>query len=351
MPRPTESEPLATGSPPPDDLLTAQLRDVSRSFYLTLKILPRRVRSQIGLAYLLARATDTIADTEIVPAAGRLEALRQLRGRILREDLGKLDFSDLSARQDNPAEHRLLLRCEEMLERLERFSPPDQAHIRQVLAVISSAQIQDIERFPRHDPPRITALQSLEELDEYTYAVAGCVGEFWTRLCCDHLLAGSGCDPASLLADGIRFGKGLQLVNILRDIPEDLQRGRCYIPRDLLERVKLTPEDLLNPASGGRFRPVHLGLLRLAQDHLRAGWDYACALPIRHFRLRLACAWPILIGLQTLTRLAGVEVLDSSQRVKISRSDVRRIMVGSLAASPFPPLWRRLAHRHLAPLD
>ena len=64
-------------------LLTDLLRSVSRSFYTTLRVLPRPIRSQIGLAYLLARATDTIADTEIVPVQNRLDALDQLRARVL----------------------------------------------------------------------------------------------------------------------------------------------------------------------------------------------------------------------------------------------------------------------------
>lgn len=55
------------------------LRDVSRSFYLTLRVLPSEIRPQISLAYLLARATDTIADTKAVPRAKRLAALQQLQ--------------------------------------------------------------------------------------------------------------------------------------------------------------------------------------------------------------------------------------------------------------------------------
>ena len=66
----------------PEQLLSGLLRDVSRSFYLTLRVLPGPIRKPIGLAYLLARTTDTIADTELVPPAQRLEALRALRERI-----------------------------------------------------------------------------------------------------------------------------------------------------------------------------------------------------------------------------------------------------------------------------
>src|SRR5436190_24075837 len=75
--------------------LTDLLKQTSRSFYLTLRVLPRAIRPQIGLAYLLARTTDTIADTEIVPVTQRLEALQKLRERILGMSSGTLNFGEL----------------------------------------------------------------------------------------------------------------------------------------------------------------------------------------------------------------------------------------------------------------
>ena len=63
--------------------LNELLRATSRSFYLTLRVLPGAIRPQIGLAYLLARTTDTIADTEILPVESRLDALQKLRERLL----------------------------------------------------------------------------------------------------------------------------------------------------------------------------------------------------------------------------------------------------------------------------
>ena len=57
------------------------LKKVSRSFYLTLHVLPGTVRPQIGLAYLLARATDTVADTDVIPVEERLTTLRRLAER------------------------------------------------------------------------------------------------------------------------------------------------------------------------------------------------------------------------------------------------------------------------------
>ena len=55
------------------------LRRTSRSFYLTIRLLPRAVRDDISLAYLLARATDTIADTGTAPLAARTEWLQAAR--------------------------------------------------------------------------------------------------------------------------------------------------------------------------------------------------------------------------------------------------------------------------------
>src|SRR5262245_30415055 len=76
----------------PADSLSRLLKATSRSFYLTLRVLPGAIRPQIGLAYLLARTTDTIADTEILPVEQRLAALQKLRARILGQISAPLNF-------------------------------------------------------------------------------------------------------------------------------------------------------------------------------------------------------------------------------------------------------------------
>src|SRR5438445_13558859 len=103
----------------------------------------------------------------------------------------------------------------------------------------------DLEYFAGATAAQIVALQTEQELDDYTYRVAGCVGEFWTRICRAHLFPTASLDESLLLANGVRFGKGLQLVNILRDLPVDLRQGRCYLPEVQLRRSGLTPGALL----------------------------------------------------------------------------------------------------------
>jgi farnesyl-diphosphate farnesyltransferase len=326
-------------------LLTDLLKAVSRSFYLTLRVLPSEVRGPIGTAYLLARLTDTIADTELVPVPRRLEALQALCARIQGSEQQPVAFGDLAAAQPatpgggTQAERVLLERVDEVLALLAKLPAADQALVRAVLATITSGQELDLRRFGAANPSAIVALSSPEELNDYTYRVAGCVGEFWTKICRCHLFPNEPLDEAMLLHNAVRFGQGLQLVNILRDLPRDLRQGRCYLPRALLSGAGLRPEDLLRPESFARLRPTYVGLLDEAEQHLAAGWRYTLALPRRLMRVRLACAWPILIGVRTLSALRETNALDPSQRVKVNRSEVRKILFATVLRYPSERSW------------
>jgi farnesyl-diphosphate farnesyltransferase len=315
---------------------------------LTLRILPRAVRPQVGLAYLLARTTDTIADSELVPLESRLSALADLRGRIMGTSSAALNFDSLTPGRASAPERALLERCEETLRILGGFSDEDRHLIREVLNTIISGQELDLKRFGAASFPNPAALETDAELDDYTYRVAGCVGEFWTRICRAHLFPRARADGPALLRDGIRFGKGLQLVNILRDLPADLSKGRCYIPRQSLAAAGLAPEDLRSPAAEPRFRALYQTWLGRAEDHLQAGWNYTNALPGGQWRLRLACAWPILIGARTLRRLRGENVLDGSRRVKVSRPEVRAIVARSIFLLAWPAGWKAQFSRELS---
>jgi farnesyl-diphosphate farnesyltransferase len=332
-----------------DAHLNDLLKATSRSFYLTLRVLPARMRPQIGLAYLLARTTDTIADTEILPVAQRLDALQKLRDRILGQNSAPLNFGELAQKQNLSAEKLLLEKVEASLAALQNFPASDQKLIRDVLVTITSGQELDLKRFGNvaktgtsATGQQITALETAAELDDYTYRVAGCVGEFWTKICRAHLFPNAKLDEKQFLNDGIRFGKGLQLVNILRDLPTDLKNGRCYLPTDRLDEAKLFPETLLSPANAEKFLPFYHSYLDKAESHLCAGWRYTNTLPFSQFRVRLACAWPILLGMKTIEKLRAADVIELQQRVKVSRGEVRGIILRSLLACPFPKIWRNL---------
>jgi len=318
------------------------LQSVSRSFYLSLRVLPQSLRDPLSLAYLLARATDTIADTPEPPVPVRREALQNLAGAIQGGDpietaTGiRKSFAPL---QNDGAERALIESLPVVLGWLEELHDRDRGAVRTVLQTINRGQTLDLERFG--NGVGVRALVTASDLDEYTYLVAGCVGEFWTRLCFAHIGRFSVRAEAEMEALGVRYGKGLQLINILRDLGADLRAGRCYLPVEELNSLGLTPEEIL--ANPDRVESIVRRWHEIAEGGLKAGLEYSCAIQSR--RVRFATVLPALIGARTLTlmREAGAAVF--TQKVKISRTEVRKIMATAAVSLASPSSLRRIYHR------
>jgi farnesyl-diphosphate farnesyltransferase len=305
------------------------LRQVSRSFYLSIFILPRKLRDPVSLGYLLARASDTIADTTQIPIELRIEKLRLLARGIQGEALGDaiVDLSaSISPLQKNPSERALIESLQSCLDWLDRSEVLDREGIRAVLEQINRGQILDLERFP--NPKQIIALETAAELDEYTYLVAGSAGEFWTRLCFRHLRKFSPRGETDMLKLGKRYGMGLQLINILRDAGADLRAGRCYFPNEELIAAAMEPSQILREPD--RFQSIYRRWLDKAEQGIKSGVEYARA--IRSHRVRIATALPALIGARTIALLRNAGATALRRHVKISRKEVRAI-VSSLAFS------------------
>ena len=318
-------------------LQTAILRSVSRSFYLSIRALPHQLRRPIALAYLLARTTDTVADTTRIPGSVRMETLKILSDAIQGKVSRETAFNQVASfvpLQENAAERTLLNSLADCSEWLEQIGRADRDDIRAVLEKITHGQMLDLHRFDRaldgfgvaNNPIQVRALQTAADLDEYTYLVAGCVGEFWTRLCFRHLR-----DFASLMQDemlglGRHYGMGLQLINVLRDAGSDLRAGRCYFPEDELGAVGLTPAQI---SSGwDRFKPIYQRWMEKAQEGLECGMQYSRAIVNR--RLRAATVLPALIGARTLALLRRGGARALHQTIKVPRREVRG-MILSLA--------------------
>ena len=311
------------------------LEGTSRSFYLTLKRLPKSVKGQIGLLYLLARISDTIADSGNSGGEDLLELLDDYNNRAQGHSDSMPDFSNLSDVQENPAEGLLLRGAHGPIELLEEASVVDQELIRRCLDIIISGQRMDLERFSDNNGSVIRSLSRYEEMDDYAYRVAGSVGEFWTEICLEHAFEASAELKEELMSSGVRFGKALQLINILRDIPEDLEIGRCYIPIDDLEKIGLSPNDLLHSDSIDVFRPLLDQYIARTEEHLDEAVRYIGLLPHNQYRLRGACMIPVIIGQRTLALLKTQNVLDRSNRVKVSRKEIKEIIRKVIVSLPF----------------
>ncbi|BDS05008.1 farnesyl-diphosphate farnesyltransferase [Oceaniferula spumae] len=307
------------------------LKDVSRSFYLSMRLLPKAMREPISLGYLLARASDTLADTteldpelradllggfqEVLHGADRAPWLERIQSEVipkqqhegekcLLENLaGVFAWLDtLIADSGQPTE------VEHYAAPGERLSLGARQHaaILTVMGHILRGQSLDIQRFELRNDFRFT-LDS--ELEEYCYLVAGCVGEFWTEIGFISLGNFAKVEAGKLNRWGANYGKGLQLINILRDLPNDLKAGRCYLP-------SVDPSDhsaLMNESDRWRQR---------ARDYLKDGMAYADALTLR--RTRMATALPGLIGERTLDLMDAADWSTLSAGVKVSRKEVYR---------------------------
>ncbi len=302
------------------DLAGPLLASVSRSFYLTIRILPRDLRAPIGLAYLLARASDTIADTADAPADIRLRYLADFAAMIRTRSTAGITDLQRDIRPSAAGEVRLIAELHRCLAWLATLPESDQREIAAVMETIIRGQTLDLQRFGK--PGGITALQSAAELDEYTYLVAGCVGEFWTRICLQHLPRYSTMDATELERLGANYGKGLQLVNILRDAPADLRDGRCYLPANELLAAGITPDSLLREPAAAR--PVFDRWNTQARGYLNDGFRYIESL--RSARLRAGCFLPWRLGVETLHLIETRPPLANSERIKVPRSTVYRAM-------------------------
>jgi len=318
-------------------LLAELLRGVSRSFYLTLRVLPAQLREPISVAYLLARAADTIADTEIVSADKRCDALHHLRAQLQSEVPSHAVLERLqvgfTGQLDHAFENELLAMLPPLFELLARQTAPDRTMIRKVVLTLTEGMVNDLRHFPLSKG--VTALESGEQLDRYTYLVAGCVGEFWTNISVAHIdaLQRWQASQGQYSQLGIRFGKGLQLTNILRDVPRDLQIGRCYLPQSWLDEAGLTPGDLMMVTNSDAARPLLIRGIRQALGHYVAAEQYVVALPRRCVRLRLAALWPMLIGLKTLAQLSQQpNWLDAGVVCKVERKWIYRMILLSFGA-------------------
>lgn len=264
------------------------LREHARTFALTLGLLPTWLSDPLGLAYLLARASDIVADAVGISHARRLVLLEELKLALDTEDpsLWKPVFfpGELSA-----SEKELMTALPKLLNDLAAHT--DSIELLSLWRKILQGQLVDQGRFPSPDP------MTRGELEDYCGLVAGSVGETWTLLIRKHspqLLMGEVGEMCRLAAD---YGRGLQLVNILRDRTADRVLGRIYASEAELP-----------------------GLWGLAIGWLAQGERYLSLL--RPGRVLYASALPHSLAIGTLVKLRNSPSGLNVPRVSLTRLEV-----------------------------
>jgi farnesyl-diphosphate farnesyltransferase len=222
------------------------LQKTSRTFALTIPLLPEPLQTEVATAYLLFRIIDTFEDASRWEPARRVRALRTFVQLMDGPDTDEARDLVTGWLEDPPLEHdgylELLGAAPEVIEWHRQLAPAAGVQVRRDVARSARAMIDVIERM---DGKGVLELQTLQDLRSYCFAVAGIVGEMLTELFV--LQSPSLATVAGeLRARAVEFGEALQLVNILKDARPDAAEGRVYLPRgaSLAEVFQLARADL-----------------------------------------------------------------------------------------------------------
>ena len=228
----------------------------AKNFYYAFRVLPRHKSDAMCAVYAFMRRADDIADDESMALEQRREVmaawLRAWRGA---RAVGVTDDPVFLALNDT---QRVFGIPDNLLEELVQGTTMD---LEEELPGVTRVTL------PTGEPLQV--YESFEDLYRYCYLVASVVG-----LVCIRIFGYS--DPAAeRLAE--RTGIAFQLTNILRDVKEDAERGRIYLPQRLLTEFGVSSEEVLQLARGTALRPKDRAMLSAlsvqAWEYYKAGWE------------------------------------------------------------------------------
>jgi farnesyl-diphosphate farnesyltransferase len=206
------------------------LEKTSRTFALSIPVLPEPTRRQVMIAYLLFRIADTFEDAAHWPPEKRIEALDEFRDLLGDFSSGKAsrlaEKWTAAGASPHPGYCELIAQAPFVID---AFSALDPEAIASIGGHVSRSA-EGMAGFVARSEGGILALRDLEDLRAYCYAVAGIVGEMLSEL---FLLKRDILIPAApyLRTRAAKFGEALQLVNILKDASVDVSEGRSYLPK------------------------------------------------------------------------------------------------------------------------
>ena len=190
---------------------------------------------------------------------------------------------------------------------------------------------------------KFSFLGTMKELDEYMYYVAGTVGHMLTSLFTYFSKKITPTLYRKLEFFSESFGKGLQMVNIIRDMAGDLKRGQSYIPDEILQKYHLTRHSIFEVQNSKNVELLFDELIQTAIGHLDNALAYVVLIPKEETRIRLFCLLPMFWAMQTLRQIQENSLnLLTAEKVKISRKVIRTEFYKSLILT----FSNRLTIRH-----
>ena len=337
------------------DFCDQALPKVSRTFALSIQALPADLRDAVGIAYLLCRIVDTIEDDPKIRRA-REELFDAFDAALAKRDIGEEDgaavFERLSKEIDlgpSESERELVANATASFRVYRSLPEAQQVAIYPHVAEMSAGMREYAARADASD--KGLRLRDLADLERYCYFVAGTVGGLLTSLFFGTISPDAGWSERAGTADtreawlrdrAMSFGLGLQLVNIVKDIANDLERGDCFLPVELAEAHGLSSlEVLCEPASRARGLALVRAICARARVHLDRAVEYTLAWPgTEGHAVRLFCSVPLALAYATLREVEdGRDTLIPGRAPAVSRALVEAVFGDAIkSASHDEPL-------------
>ena len=301
---------------------------VSRTFALSIKVLPGALGRAVLAAYLLCRIADTLEDEPVLPAQAKADLLDELERCF--DDAAAADaFPSRVTGLTGDAAHVRLARHADLVFVLYRsFTPTTRVHVKRWVGEMIAGMKKFVLLYPHG-----IRIQSLEEYREYCYYVAGTVGYLLTDLWHEHEPSISE-EKYRVLREQCRsFAEALQTVNILKDVARDAEHeNSIYVPEELLRAHGSSHASILAPERLRATRAALATLVQLAWHDLEGARSYLLLIPRRAVPIRLFCVLPLLFAYATLRELTRIpHALARREVVKISRREVKSLtLVGFL---------------------
>lgn len=303
------------------------LQKVSRTFALTIPVLPSPLNDYVSLSYLMCRTCDTIEDDPKITHELRVQELHNYV-KAVRKEIDHVKWTnymhDTLKDTSVPDEVALLKDLPIVMERLYSYPKNVSDFIVKCLDIMSDGMAYQ----QSHDK-----VSKQSDLDLYCYSVAGVVGELLAELFMNH----SPCLAQKrdlFMPLSVSFGEGLQMTNIIKDIWDDANRGVCWLPLGLQNNPD-SDEMKVYFSTLSKDRKIELlnEQIKIACGHLRNGVKFMSLVPIREQGIRKFCAWCVAMAFLSLQKVYENPLFTDGKQVKISRQQVQSVVKWSSICS------------------
>lgn len=318
------------------------LLQVSRTFALNINVLKGKLHKSILLAYLYLRIADTVEDDPDMKASEKDVILGKFAEIFKTAELSDeliAAFEQALPESWRKSEHPYMNLCLHthvvvplLREMPETYAAPVRA--------VTIEMCHGMAKFALRQEAALSSgwftLESVADLDEYCYYVAGIVGKLLTNLFAADTCLINDARKAEMQKLDVSFGLALQVANIVKDCIEDSTRRVCFVPEEICRRHGFAHsyEMFAVPAEAGaradfdKRRAAVMGeLVQKAWGHLDDAIAYTKLVPNIKMRTRLFCLWPLFMAAENMKLIGdGSSLFASEKKVKITRDTVKRIV-------------------------